>query len=73
MPCLLSGNQATKKSNVRAERMSTLLSMVFVNLNGLMPELESYKVRYDPYTMDYFQYKRIVNGTPEWLELIGIG
>ena len=34
---------------------------------GMMPEFASYKVRYDPYTMDYFHYERIVNGKPKWL------
>ena len=34
---------------------------------GMMPEFASYKVRYDPYTMDYFHYRRIVNGNAEWL------
>ena len=36
---------------------------------GVMPEFASYKVRYDPYTMDYFHYERIVNGKPEWLQV----
>ena len=26
-----------------------------------------HSVRYDPYTMDYFHYERIVNGKPKWL------
>ena len=26
-----------------------------------------HRVRYDPYTMDYFHYERIVNGKPKWL------
>ena len=26
-----------------------------------------HSVRYDPYTMDYFHYERIVNGNAEWL------
>ena len=26
-----------------------------------------HKVRYDPYTMDYFHYERIVNSKPKWL------
>ena len=34
---------------------------------GMMPEFASYKVRYDPYTMDYFHYERWVNGEFEWL------
>lgn len=32
-----------------------------------MPSFATYKVRYDPYTMDYFHYERIVNGKAEWL------
>jgi len=27
----------------------------------------SYKVRYNPYEMDYFHYERIVNNKPKWL------
>ena len=61
-----SGNERVKqegKKNVHA----------FVNgirsklKRGMMPEFASHKVRYDPYTMDYFYYERIVNGKPEWL------
>ena len=61
-----SGNERVKqegKKNVHA----------FVNgirsklKQGMMPEFASYKVRYDPYTMDYFHYERIVNGKPKWL------
>ena len=61
-----SGNERVKqegKKNVHA----------FVNgirsklKRGMMPEFASYKVRYDPYTMDYFHYRRIVNGNTEWL------
>ena len=61
-----SGNERVKqegKKNVHA----------FVNgirsklKRGMMPEFASYKVRYDPYTMDYFHYRRIVNGNAEWL------
>ncbi len=61
-----SGNERVKqegKKNVHA----------FVNgirskfKQGMMPEFASYKVRYDPYTMDYFHYERIVNGNAEWL------
>jgi hypothetical protein len=61
-----SGNERVKqegKKNVHA----------FVNgirsklKQGMMPEFASYKVRYDPYTMDYFNYRRIVNGNAEWL------
>ena len=61
-----SGNERVKqegKKNVHA----------FVNgirsklKQGMMPEFASYKVRYDPYTMDYFHYRRIVNGNAEWL------
>ena len=36
---------------------------------GVMPDFASYKVRYDPYTMDYFHYERIVNGQSEWLPI----
>ncbi len=63
-----SGNERVKqegKKNVHA----------FVNgirsklKRGMMPEFASYKVRYDPYTMDYFHYERIVNGKPEWLQV----
>ena len=28
-----------------------------------------HSVRYDPYTMDYFHYERIVNGQSEWLPI----
>ena len=61
-----SGNERVKqegKKNVHA----------FVNgirtkyRQGVMPDFASYKVRYDPYTMDYFHYRRIVNGDTEWL------
>ena len=61
-----SGNERVKqegKKNVHA----------FVNgirsklKQGMMPEFASYKVRYDPYTMDYFHYERIVNDKPKWL------
>jgi hypothetical protein len=61
-----SGNERVKqegKKNVHA----------FVNgirtkyKRGMMPDFASYKVRYDPYTMDYFHYRRIVNGDTEWL------
>ena len=34
---------------------------------GVMPDFASHKVRYDPYTMDYYHYERIVNGNAEWL------
>ena len=63
-----SGNERVKqegKKNVHA----------FVNgirsklKRGMMPEFASYKVRYDPYTMDYFHYRRIVNGNAEWLPI----
>ena len=27
----------------------------------------NYEVMYNPYTMDFFQYRRIVNGKPKWL------
>ena len=36
-------------------------------LNDAMPQHEVCRVRYDPYTMDYFHYERIVNGKPKWL------
>ena len=65
-----SGNERVKqegKKNVHA----------FVNgirsklKQGTMPKFASssalYKVRYDPYTMDYFHYERIVNDKPKWL------
>ncbi len=61
-----SGNERVKqegKKNVHA----------FVNgirakyRRGVMPDFASYKVRYDPYTMDYFHYERIVNDNAEWL------
>ena len=32
---------------------------------GMMPEFASYKVRYDPHTMDYFHYKR----NDDWLQV----
>ena len=63
-----SGNERVKKEgkkNVHA----------FVNgirtkyRRGVMPDFASYKVRYDPYTMDYFHYERIVNGQSEWLPI----
>ena len=63
-----SGNERVKqegKKNVHA----------FVNgirtkyRQGVMPDFASYKVRYDPYTMDYFHYERIVNGQSEWLPI----
>ncbi len=61
-----SGNERVKqegKKNVHA----------FVNgirsklKQGMMPEFASYKVRYDPYTMDYFHYQRDVNNKLVWL------
>ena len=36
-------------------------------LDDAMPQHEVCRVRYDPYTMDYFHYVRIVNGKPKWL------
>ena len=63
-----SGNERVKqegKKNVHA----------FVNgirtkyRQGIMPDFASHKVRYDPYTMDYFHYERIVNGQSEWLPI----
>ena len=36
-------------------------------LDDAMPQHEVCRVRYDPYTMDYFPYERIVNGKPKWL------
>jgi hypothetical protein len=36
-------------------------------LDDAMPQHEVCRVRYDPYTMDYFHYERIVNGKPKWL------
>ena len=63
-----SGNERVKqegKKNVHA----------FVNgirtkyRQGMMPDFASHKVRYDPYTMDYFHYERIVNGQSEWLPI----
>ena len=36
-------------------------------LDDAMPQHEVGRVRYDPYTMDYFHYERIVNGKPKWL------
>ncbi len=63
-----SGNERVKqegKKNVHA----------FVNgirtkyRQGVMPDFASHKVRYDPYTMDYFHYERIVNGQSEWLPI----
>ena len=63
-----SGNERVKqegKKNVHA----------FVNgirtkyRRGVMPDFASHKVRYDPYTMDYFHYERIVNGQSEWLPI----
>ena len=36
-------------------------------LDDAMPQHEGCRVRYDPYTMDYFHYERIVNGKPKWL------
>ena len=63
-----SGNERVKqegKKNVHA----------FVNgirtkyRQGIMPDFASHKVRYDPYTMDYFHYERIFNGQSEWLPI----
>ena len=63
-----SGNERVKqegKKNVHA----------FVNgirtkyRQGVMPDFASHKVRYDPYTMDYFHYERIFNGQSEWLPI----
>ena len=36
-------------------------------LYDAIPQHEVCRVRYDPYTMDYFHYERIVNGKPKWL------
>ena len=36
-------------------------------LDDAMPQHEVCRVRYDPYTMDYFHFDRIVNGKPNWL------
>ena len=36
-------------------------------LDNAMPQHEVCRVRYNPYTMDYFHYERIVNGKPKWL------
>ena len=36
-------------------------------LDDAMPQHEVCRVRYDPYTMDYFHYERIVNSKPKWL------
>ncbi len=38
-------------------------------VKGAMPQHEVCRVRYDPYTMDYFHYERIVNGKPKWLPI----
>ena len=60
-----SGNERVKsegKKNVHA----------FVN--GIVNDKSSdtknwYEVRYNPYEMDYFHYKRIVNNKPVWLQV----
>ena len=36
---------------------------------GAMPQHEVCRVRYNPYTMDYFHYERIVNGKSRWLPI----
>ena len=36
-------------------------------LYDAIPQHEVCRVRYDPYTIDYFHYERIVNGKPKWL------
>ena len=42
-------------------------SFIQPKLDDAMPQHEVCRVRYDPYTMDYFHYERIVNGKPKWL------
>ena len=63
--------QEIRKKRVREEgaKMFMLLSMVF-RTNQTITDMTFYnchRVRYDPYTMDYFHYERIVNGKPKWL------
>ena len=41
--------------------------IIHPKLDDAMPQHEVCRVRYDPYTMDYFHYERIVNGKPKWL------
>tara|TARA_Y100000593_G_scaffold86099_1_gene164192 strand:+ start:320 stop:895 length:576 start_codon:yes stop_codon:yes gene_type:complete len=43
-------------------------------VNGIVNDKSSdtknwYEVRYNPYEMDYFHYKRIVNNKPVWLQV----
>ena len=64
-----------KSGNEKVKREGRKNVHAFVNgirsklKQGMMPEFASYKVRYDPHTMDYFHYERIVNGKPEWLPI----
>ena len=60
MPCLLSGNQETKELNVKGRKN------VHAFVNGIRqsewvePTVNYQEVSYNPYTMEFFQYKRIV-------------
>ena len=64
-----------KSGNERVKKEGRKNGHAFVNgirsklKQGMMPEFASHKVRYDPHTMDYFHYERIVNGKPEWLPI----
>jgi hypothetical protein len=64
-----------KSGNEKVKREGRKNVHAFVNgirsklKQGMMPEFASHKVRYDPYTMDYFHYRRIVNGNAEWLPI----
>jgi hypothetical protein len=64
-----------KSGNEKVKREGRKNVHAFVNgirsklKQGMMPEFASHKVRYDPHTMDYFHYERIVNGKPEWLPI----
>ena len=61
-----SGNERVKKEGKK--NVHAFVNGIRSKLKqGMMPEFASYKVRYDPYTMDYFNYERIVNGNAEWL------
>ena len=61
-----SGNERVKKE--KKKNVHAFVNGIRSKLKqGMMPEFASYKVRYDPYTMDYFHYRRIVNGNAEWL------
>ena len=62
-----------KSGNKRVREEGRKNVHAFVNgiiqpkLDDAMPQHEVCRVRYDPYTMDYFHYERIVNGKPKWL------